>query len=140
MTSEEHIEPKLPAPRSRWVSSLVFGGVIFACGAAAGMAIGVNWDGQDNLRGKPKEGSYAERLTAHLAVELALTPEQKESIQGILERHTHQFREIHSTISPALKAQMDQLRDEVGLCLDEEQRVLWEEKVERYRERYRSFM
>lgn len=139
MSSENHIEPQLPAPKSRWVSSLIFGAVIFACGAAAGTAIGIHWESQDDYRALPKEGSYADRMTAHLTEELALTPEQAESIQSIFERHMQQFREIHATISPALKTQMDALRDEVGLCLDEDQRVRWEEKVERYRERYRSF-
>ena len=78
-------------------------------------------------------------MTAHLTEDLSLTPEQAEKIYGILERHTEEFRDIHATISPKLKNQMDCLRDEVGECLDSRQRTLWEEKVKRLRRRTQSF-
>jgi len=140
VTPAEHSEPKLPAPRSRWVSSLLFGVVIFACGTAAGIAVGVRWEERDDP-GQKRTGekqSYAERLTAHLTEDLELSSEQSETVYKILSRHTEEFRDIHATISPKLKTQMDCLRDEVGEILDDRQRTLWEEKVERLRRRTQS--
>ena len=67
---------------------------------------------------------YAERMTAHLTEELDLNENQAEQVHSILERHTQYFRDIHATISPKLKVQMDCLREEVGSCLDDRQRVL----------------
>ncbi len=142
MTTDEHTESILPAPRRRWASSLVFGIIIFACGAAAGVAVGVRLNDPDDRRPVNADGerrSYAERMTAHLTEDLDLTPEQAEKIYSILERHTEEFRDIHATISPRLKNQMDCLRDEVGECLDTRQRTLWEEKVKRLRRRTQSF-
>ena len=141
MTAEEHSEPKLPAARSRWFSSLVFGAIIFACGTATGVTIGLNWDSQDEgwRRGESGERrSYAERMTAHLTEELELSSDQAAQVYSILDRHTQEFRDIHATISPKLKEQMDCLRDEVGACLDDRQRELWEAKVERLRKRTRA--
>jgi len=130
----------LPAPRSRWVSSIAFGLIIFACGAAAGVAVGIRWEDRDDNRRRAsgERQTHAERMTAHLTEYLELTPDQSKAIHGILERHTEAFRAIHATISPKLKVQMDCLRDEVGECLDERQRGLWEEKVKRLRRRTQS--
>ncbi len=130
----------LPAPRSRWVSTIAFGLVIFACGAAAGVAVGVRWeDREDSRRSALREKqTKIERMVTHLTEDLGLSTNQAHTIHGILERHIEEFRDIHATISPKLKMQMDCLRDEVGECLDERQRVLWEEKVESIRKRTRA--
>ncbi len=140
MSHEEHIESMLPAPRSRWASSLAFGLIIFACGIAAGVAMGLRWNDYNERRTvlAGEQQTYAERMTAHLTEDLDLSPEQAEKVFAILTRHTEQFREIHAAISPKLKIQMDCLREEVGDCLDERQRALWEEKVKRLRKRTQS--
>ena len=140
MTADEQPNAKLPAPTSRWVSTLVFGTIIFACGAAAGVAVGMRLDDDGDAWRKQagEKRPYAERMTTHLTEELDLTADQAKQVHSILERHTQYFRDIHATISPKLKTQMDCLRDEVGECLDERQRGLWEEKVERLRKRTQS--
>ncbi len=142
MSTEEHSETILPAPRSRWASTIAFGLIIFACGTAAGVAIGLRWDDHDERRKvlAGEKQSYAERMTVHLTEDLELSPDQAEQVHGVLARHTEQFRDIHATISPKLKFQMDCLREEVGDILDDRQRVLWEEKVKRLRKRTQSHL
>jgi hypothetical protein len=124
--------------RKRAASSIAFAVLIFVSGAASGWAVGFNWQPKDREKSFGPEQSQADRITAYLEEYLALTPEQTENIHGILDRHTVQFRAIHETISPQLKSQMDALRDEVAGCLDEDQRLLWHEKVEKVRKRYQS--
>jgi len=139
---EGHTEPTLPAPRSRWASSLVFGLVIFTCGAAAGIAVGVRWEDREDDRRKitGERKTSVERMTAHLTDDLELSTKQAEIVHEILARHTEEFRDIHATISPKLKNQMDCLREEVGECLDDRQRELWEEKIKRLRKRTQSHL
>lgn len=132
-SSQEHV---LPAPRNRWVSSLVFGLVIFSCGAAAGVAVGMRLEDD---RGRPEARhngpSSLDRMVSHLKEDLRLDEEQTTRVREVLSRHRDQLHAIHDEISPQLKAALETLRQEVAAVLTDEQLILWEEKIKKIERR-----
>lgn len=99
-----------------WAAALLF--AVFAAGIAVGGAASAAWgDPRGSEATDGRRGRYAERLQQ----ELALSQEQRDSVDAILARRKAAMRALWSEIEPRFDSLRTAIRAEIATLLDAEQ-------------------
>ena len=121
------IDPGSPPPRRTTTIAVLLVSIAFA----AGLLIGVAGDrvylihGHQLLPGRAFE--FASRhLVDRMDHELDLTPQQREQVQGIVDRHHARIKAIWSAVRPQARVEIDQANQEIARILTPDQRVRYE--------------
>lgn len=103
----------------------------FVLGVAIGAVGSAAWgDRAGRQRRPPPSGerpSYAEILQQ----ELALTPEQRDSVEAILDRREQAMQQLWQEIGPRFDSLRAQIRVEIGRMLDSAQSVTYQDMINR---------
>lgn len=96
-------------------------------------------------RGKHGPRGGRESMSARVARELNLTPEQKTAMDSLMERRREQIREVYRPLRPQLdslekvgRAISDSTHAQVRRILTPEQQVKWDEMRDRARKNYEA--
>ena len=120
--------------------AVVFLLVAFVAGAALGYAL-------DRMsgRGKPAVRATRESMSARVARELNLAPEQKKSFDSLMERRREQIREVYRPIRPQLdsldkvgRGISDSTHAQVRRILNPDQQVKWDAMRDRARKNFEA--
>jgi hypothetical protein len=108
--------------------------VIFIVGGLAGAAVDRVLTGETPLREAPRAQEQG-----HVIDEVPMTPDQRATIDGILDRRSERMKAAWAEISPRLEAITDSARLEIMEVLTPEQRADYERRLEaRIAERERA--
>jgi Spy/CpxP family protein refolding chaperone len=119
----------------RWSIALVG---IFLAGAAAGSVLSLGYVKRQMERRAPSEQFVARHLD-RLAEELALTPDQLETVRAIVREHGRELRRLREESMVQTRARIREMNAQIATVLTPEQRVKFDEALERQRERMRRF-
>ncbi len=117
-----------------WAVGLLL--AVFVSGVAVGGAVSAAWGNDDTPRAETRErssdgrrerASYGDRLQEALA----LSAEQRESVDAILARRQAAMDELWGKVRPEFKKLWDDVRSEILDVLDEEQQVAYRELLAR---------
>lgn len=111
--------------------------VVVIVAFVAGILVGVAGDHIFIMhRGFPRFGQRAARgIVGHLERELKLTPQQKNAVAAIVERHRQRMDAIGSSIRPQMDQEIAKANAEIAQVLTPEQRVKFEQMRMRMHER-----
>ncbi|MHC4288626.1 MAG: hypothetical protein ACYSOF_09955 [Planctomycetota bacterium] len=71
------------------------------------------------------------RMVERITRELDLSPEQKEHIASVVQKHMKVMESIREEAHPKIMAELEQMNDGIMAVLDEEQQLIWQDKVKR---------
>ncbi len=115
----------------RAVAALLIVGALFA-GIVLGIAGDRAWlwhTHQFVPRHAPR--FMSDRLVDHLDHQLHFTPQQKEAVKQVVERHRARIEAISATIRPQMRAEIDSTNAEIDRLLTPEQRTRFHELQQR---------
>lgn len=116
----------------RWKMAFL-GTVILIAGIVIGAGSALIF-GPDSHNGIPHDIEFLnERIIRSLHMELQLDPAQTEQVNAILETRLNQLHEIRRQARPKIAEVMNDLYTEVLEVLDEQQREIWRNSIERLR-------
>ena len=124
-----------PASSTRRTAVLLVA-VAFVAGALIGFAGGRVYSIYHLLHRGPRSEFVRDRILGHLDRELSLTPQQREQIGGIMDRHHKRMQELTESIRPQMHQELDSANREIEAVLTPEQR----KKYEAMRMRMERFM
>lgn len=119
--------------KAKWSLALVG---IFLAGAAAGSVVSLGYVKRQMERRAPSEQFVARHLD-RLSEELSLTPEQLETVRGIVRQHGTELRRLREESMNQTRARIREMNAQISAVLTPEQKVKFEEVLERQRERMR---
>ncbi len=114
-----------------WKVVLAFAGV-FAAGVVFGATLGSRWIKFERLEKRPP---LNERLLSKFETELRLTPEQVEKLRPIAKRMEAETHRMRREAAINYRNAMDAFSQEIGVNLNAEQRELFNQMRQRFRER-----
>lgn len=129
--------PPVRARRSlcRSILLLLLSAIIFLCGGAAGWGARMLW----RRPPPPMMGIGAEPpvrdMVERLKVELLLSDEQAQKVDDIYRQRADALEKIRQTFEPQMRAEYDQLNEQMKQILNPEQFRLWHERFENVRNR-----
>lgn len=109
-------------------------GIVIGAGATL-IFIGLPPKEQD----MPLPEEFSRRMVERLTHELALTPEQRESIGPVIERHMKALDTIREEARPKIRLELEAMNNEILAMLDERQQQMWKDQIERMQRRFREF-
>ncbi len=116
--------------------SKTWAAILLAATFVAGVAVGVGgralWV-RAAYGGAPERGRGVDRLMTDLERELALTPQQRDSVHAILERHWTRMSAVWDTIRPRFDSMRAGLDSEVIRQLTPEQQARYRDHMARFR-------
>lgn len=126
----EHL-PKTPVLKPVLFSLLILiSGVIIGAGTTL-----IITNHSKRMHGGPEWMSR--RTIEYITRELELPPAQKEQLDPIVNQHMKAIEKIRDEIArPKIMAELEQMNEEIMAILDEQQKQVWEEKVEQMRKRF----
>ncbi len=114
-----------------WKVVLAFAGV-FAAGVVFGATLGSRWIKFERLEKRPP---LNERMLARFESELELTPAQVEKLRPITKRMEAETHRMRREAAINYRNAMDAFSQEIGMNLNPEQRELFNQMRQRFRER-----
>jgi hypothetical protein len=110
--------------------------VVFIAGAICGVLI------EKNVLDNSRRDSHKRRPTRFpslelMAKELSLSAEQQEQIRGIFQNNEERFKNLRKDMEKRLKEIRSQLLTDINSVLDENQKVKFDEMIEKYRSQRR---
>lgn len=87
----------------------------------------------------PLPEEFSRRMVAQLTRELALTVEQQEQINPVVERHMQVLDDIRNEARPQIRQELERMNDEIMALLDENQQQMWKDHIDRMQRRFRDF-
>jgi Spy/CpxP family protein refolding chaperone len=126
------METSTPSGNRTRRTAILIVAVAFIAGALIGVAGGRAWS---LLRGPiPHRPDFVRgRIVEHLDESLQLTPQQREQVEKIMERHHQRMREISEGMRPRMRQEIDAANREVESLLTPEQRKKFEKMKMRMR-------
>ena len=120
----------------RAVAALLIVGALLA-----GIVLGVAGDRAYLLHTRqwfPRHGPPMSRLVDHLDDELHFTPQQKEAVTQIVERHRQRIAAINAGVRPQMRAEIDATNAEIEKVLTPEQQQKFRAISSRMRRHHRG--
>src|SRR5438552_9550492 len=121
------METPTPSPGSTRRTAVLLVAIAFLAGALIGFAggrvysiyrlFGAGHGGHEFMR---------QRILGHLDRELKLTPQQKDQIGAIMDRHHKRMTEISEGIRPQMRQELDGANREIEAVLTPDQRAKYE--------------
>jgi len=71
----------------------------------------------------------SETMIRGLRRQLGLSPEQKEKVEAILQKHMQKLHEIRMNARPQINEQLQLMNEEISAVLTEQQRQIWQERL-----------
>jgi hypothetical protein len=81
---------------------------------------------------------FSRRMVDHMTRELALTPEQQKAIQAVIEKHMAVVDQYRDEARPKIRQELDTMNTELLALLDENQKQMWKDSIERMQRRFRE--
>lgn len=81
---------------------------------------------------------FSRRMVEHMTRELALTPEQQKAIQAVIEKHMTVVDQYRDEARPKIRQELDTMNTELLALLDENQKQMWKDSIERMQRRFRE--
>lgn len=126
------METSTPSAGNTRRTAILIVAVAFVAGALIGFAGGRVWS---LLRGPlPHRPDFIRgRIVEHLDEVLGLTPQQREQVETIMERHHERMRAISDGVRPQMRQEIDAANREVDAILTPEQRAKFQKMRMRMR-------
>src|SRR5436190_21468546 len=115
------METPTPSPASTRRTAILLVAVAFVAGALIGFAGGRVYSIYRLLHHSPRR-DFRDHILAHLDHELSLTPQQRDQIGSIMDRHHKRMQEITEGIRPLMHQELDNANHEIEAVLTPEQR------------------
>lgn len=103
----------------------------------AGIVLGVAGDRAWMHYHRSQRAPGFERLVEHLDQELHFTPQQKESVKQIIERHRARIHAISDGVRPQMRQEIESTNAEIEKLLTPEQRTKFQSLQQRHNNRRR---
>src|SRR5262245_15939792 len=118
------METPTPSPTSTRRTAVLLVAVAFVAGALIGFAGGRVYS--LFVRHSPRPEFNRDRVLARLDRELKLTPQQRDQIAAIMDRHHKRIEEINQGIRPQVHQEIDGANREIEAVLTPDQRTKYE--------------
>ena len=112
----------------RLVAALLIAGALVA-GVVLGVAGDRAW--MHWHRNSPR-APHLDRLVEHLDRTLDLTPQQRESVKQIIDRHRQRIEAISASVRPQMRQEIDSTNAEIEKILTPEQRTKFRDMQQRH--------
>lgn len=129
-----------------WKVILTFIG-IFAAGAVTGILVApsffrnvAEWRAQHSPARSQFQGQLGRQFFSRITEQLDLTPEQREKIKPIEQRMIAELRRLRRETQRETELVIKQTQEEISAVLTPEQRVQFEERIAKGRERIKKFL
>jgi Spy/CpxP family protein refolding chaperone len=116
------METPTPSPSSTRRTAILLVAVAFVAGALIGFAGGRVYSIYRLFNRGPRGDVIRDRILQHLDRELKLTPQQRDQIGAILDRHHKKMQEITEGIRPQMHQEIDGANREIEALLTPAQR------------------
>ena len=125
-----------PVPTRSRTRIAFYGATLLLCGTiiGAGIMATVLWERLQHSVRDPKR--MPERIVDDMREGLALSEDQADQIEAIIERHRDEFEAIRSEMEPRIQGHMDQVNAEIKQVLTPQQREEWERRFVKERHRW----
>jgi Spy/CpxP family protein refolding chaperone len=117
----------------RAAAALLIVGALIA-GVVLGVAGDRAWMHSHRLQRAPR----LDRLVEHLDHELQFTPQQRDAVKQIVERHRQRIQALSESIRPQMRQELDATNAEIEKVLTPEQRPKFQALSQRMRQRHRG--
>lgn len=77
------------------------------------------------------------RMIQHMIRELRLSPEQRDQIKPIIQKHMKAMDVIRRDVYPKISEELEQMNEGIMAVLDERQQQIWQDKSRRMRDLHR---
>jgi DNA-directed RNA polymerase subunit F len=121
-----HISPAV----HRWRMAF-FGLVILLAGVIIGIALTLSWLCYPHRTRMPGPEFAAETMLHRIEPYLHLSPEQTKKMQPLLRKHMQKLQQMREDIRTEITEQLRQMNTEISSILDEHQKQLWREHLQR---------
>ena len=74
---------------------------------------------------------FSRRMVERLTRELHLTPDQRQQVKPIIEKHMKAMHDIRTEARPKIRQELEQMNDELMAIFDNTQQQIWKERIER---------
>jgi Spy/CpxP family protein refolding chaperone len=105
---------------------------------AAGVVLGIAGDRAYMHMRRPQRPPRMDRIVEHLDHALNLTPQQKEAVTQIVQRHRARIEAIVATTRPQMRQEIESMNAEVEKVLNPEQRQKFQSLSQHMRQRHRG--
>jgi Spy/CpxP family protein refolding chaperone len=104
----------------------------------AGIVLGIAGDRAWMQYHRPQRAPRLDRLIEHLDQTLNLTPQQKETVKQIVERHHARIGAIAANMRPQMRQEVESMNAEIEKVLNPEQRLKFQSLSQRMHQRHRG--
>ena len=132
MSQSELKAERLPA--APVLKPVLFGVLTLISGIAIGAGLTLILTSNSDERKPLPDVRMVERITR----ELNLTPEQKEQIGPIVQKHMKVMDDIRKEARPKIMAELEQMNDGIMAILDEGQKQIWQDKIKRMQDLFKQ--
>jgi len=136
MTTPDASSHSISSSHRTW-RLLAAGGIILCSGIAIGFGLGARWVRQGDPLGFIEPDKAPARLADMVAWQLGATGAQRDQILAIFESKRDRIDRARLKAYPEIQEILDEVRREVGGVLTTKQAMLWNERFEQLRERWR---
>ncbi len=117
------METSTPSPSSARRNAILLVAVAFVAGALIGFAGGRFYSlFHGPMRGGPGPEFVRGRIISHLDRELDLTPQQKDQLAQIMDRHHKRMQDLSAAVRPQMRQEIEAANREIEAVLTPEQR------------------
>jgi hypothetical protein len=110
---------------------------------AAGIAIGSGLTYMSLSRPQDRYGQepeiFAEHMLSRLGQDLNLTPQQRQQLDPVIRTHYKTLSDIRAGVRPQVVAQLEEMDRQIVSVLDEDQKLLWQQKIQRLEQHFPTF-
>jgi len=138
MTSQEHTT-HVPRPAPGVFKSILLGLMILVAGIVIGA--GLTFMGLSNQKDRygQEPEIFAEHMLSRLGQDLNLTPQQRQHLDPIIRTHYKTLSDIRAGVRPQIVAQLEEMNKEITSVLDDDQKLLWQQKIQRLEQHFPTF-
>lgn len=128
-----------PRPVCDLIKSILLGMVILAAGIAIGASITFIRLSRPIPQPQREPEIAAEQTLRQISRELNLSPQQRQQLEPIFQKHFRILNDLRAQVRPRIVAQLEQMNEEIFSVLDEPQRQLWQQRIRRLGEHFPTF-
>lgn len=134
-TENEEASSVLYSTKRRWWRDLAFGALILLCGCLIGSMVTARFYVK-RLEHIQQHGVDIRQGFGRLQRALDLDDAQSEQVRAILQQGMEELRGLRQSFRPQVDVVMDRIFAEVAATLNEQQKLLWEERFGTMRKRW----
>ena len=131
----------LKSKQSHTMSALkpiLFSALILISGIVIGAGLTLIITGGPNTqKSLPPGPEYmSARMVKRIAGELKLSPQQREQLKPIIQRHMKAMDDIRQQARPEISKELKQMNEEILSILDGPQKEIWQDRIQRMQEHF----